>query len=646
MIILIWIALLVEKGETRTQVIRVDSASEYVAIPGRGIVFSRKGTVLSQMQQNVMTAIVTLNPPEFLWNSEVVLPCGTMLMPVLADFEEHIKRYKTMTEAIFQAKHIFTTEEISNIVQKGNSSAHAGNGKSLKRDKRLIALGAYALAGSALALSLTSMGMSTANMIEIDKINNYVKNNEDLILQLQADLLVKQKRSEVIIDTQHSILGYLQNITIAVNDINEHVKCVQRLVTFSITLTELRSKIENLIQFIFLGKTHGQLNPLLIDPDMLKRFIRAESNINSRILGEYPNMMYQTTIASLIQADFENFQFTFLLTYPDFDQNPIYPFYVASQIGFLAKTPDLKKTECLMFSMPTEAVVFNNTLFALKNPLSCPSFGNVMICYNRQLELYPMEHCLRVSTEGFINGTTEEQVNCPMFRCFGDQQQTDAYTSTKGGILVRTTANTIRVAYSQPKQQLDLYHSAEIENVQVDPSGAVFIPWRKNVSYVSFNDHVIYSPVNRENYARIEVSLSNAMATLDSSAFLSIPHIGTQAISKLFENQQSRLNELELRLEPSSIKKALSPFDFELPFWFKIVFWGVVGIVIFIVLKYLYTRKLCRQCQPCSYNPPRNVRSNAIPLYEPVAVQVPNAPPTAPLDYCTNHLYDHTIRPH
>jgi hypothetical protein len=359
-------------------------------------------------------------------------------------------------------------------------------------------------------------------------------------------------------------------------------------------LNEVKEQVKNVIQFIFLGRTFGPLNPLLINPEKLKYFIENEPTITSHILTQFPNLLYQSGRASIIQADFNKLQFTFLLSYPQFGENPIFPFYTIKQIGFLAKIVN-NDTECLMLNMPQYAVVNNNSLYILRKMLNCPSFGNVFLCYNKQLDLYPVENCLDIGAKYKTDSLLTPELTCPMIPCYLQQKGNEVYVSTKAGILLRTQAPYIQIAYTRRKHQLDLYSSANAERVPTASSGAMFVPWKSNVSAVTFGSSVIYSPVNADNAANIKVTPINPLPALDVSTLLAIPQIGTDKIQNIMNSQQERIDKIERELIPSSLSVMPGQELLKLiPAWIKVVLCILASIIIMLSVQCVY--KQVKQC--------------------------------------------------
>ena len=226
-------------------------------------------------------------------------------------------------------------------------------------------IGAYSLAGAAMATALAAVGLATSNKIEIDKIKNFLEQQEAEILELQKQLRQTDDKLEVVTDVQNSMLGYIEEMSTRIDDLNTKVDCFNKHFLYLHWAQELQAEVENLLQFVFLGNINGKLTPTLIRPELLRTFIEKQSVVNANILNRYPNILYSSAMASLLKADFENLQFTYLITFPNFDSEAIYPYLTISQNGFWAKVLESNNTVCLMYKMPNTAVIHNNRLFAL-----------------------------------------------------------------------------------------------------------------------------------------------------------------------------------------------------------------------------------------------------------------------------------------
>ena len=128
---------------------------------------------------------------------------------------------------------------------------------------------------------------------------------------------------------------------------NSKVDCMHKHFSYLHWSLELQAEVENLLQFVFKGNLQGKLTPTLIRPALLRKFIRQQSFVNSKILGRYPNMLYSSATASLLNADFKSLQFTYLILFPDFGNDPIYPYLTVQQNGFFAKHPSSNESTCL-----------------------------------------------------------------------------------------------------------------------------------------------------------------------------------------------------------------------------------------------------------------------------------------------------------
>ena len=604
----------------------VDASTEFVVLPSRGLLFERTGTIFSYPQMNLMTVVISLEPLAYdktLDNNN----CWEALTDVERRFNSTMKKYKTITDAVFQAKHIFSTDEVCRVFSEVENYSDVC---SPVKSKRLVAVGAYIMAASSLAVAISAAGLATSNKIEIEKIRRYLNEHEQQILQLQNRLKYTNDKLDIVIDTQSTMLGYVESISTRVDALNTKVDCMFKYFSYLDLAKELQLEVENLLQFIFQGQNHGRLTPRLIKPDLLRKFIEEHSVINSKVLGKYPNMLYQTAMASLIDVDFEYLQFTFLLTYPDFGNDPIYPFFTLRQNGFWASFPSSNESSCFMYDMPETAVIHNNQLHVLHNALHCPNFGNVRICSQGQFQMTPMSECIATNLTNNSSTTSIRNSPCKLNQCVGGLNRNNSYISSSPGLLIRTSSPRVDIIYGLPQKQLELYVSGTKIQIPTPESGALFIPWLPNISAISFTNVVVYSPVNFQHRLRISVSTDNRKAKLDLNSFLSVPSLGTERLTQIIESQQKRLKELENGLEPSfnSIKQWASQ-AFTIPLWLKVVVFSTIVVGVLAVCRYLFNRirRYALKCSSSGQNTPQNpvVTTSTNPQYTVLQDLTPNS---------------------
>ena len=150
-------------------------------------------------------------------------------------------KYRQTKEAVFEAQRIFTSIEVCRILrgQEHPSSICKEHG----RQKRLASVGAYIMAGVAMSMAVTAIGMASNNLVEINKIKNYVEQNQESIADLQGTLMTVKERQDSIIDTQRSLLGYVQEMTETIDTLTERLTCVTRnWFIFKIGLMSLGAK--------------------------------------------------------------------------------------------------------------------------------------------------------------------------------------------------------------------------------------------------------------------------------------------------------------------------------------------------------------------------------------------------------------------
>ena len=221
--------------------------SQYHVIPGRGVVLERFGTIFAHPQLKIMTAVITLD------KLELRPDCNSELQTVKTDFDTQIKNYRLMTEAVFKAQRIFTSREVCRIL-KGQEHSSSILCREDGRQKRLASVGAYIMAGVAMGMAVASLGMALNNSSEINKIKNYVEQNQESIAELQSTLLTVKERQDSIIDIQRSLLGYVQEMT---KTIDERVTCITKLVYFKIGTMSLDEKLTTYYNLFLLDRPMG-----------------------------------------------------------------------------------------------------------------------------------------------------------------------------------------------------------------------------------------------------------------------------------------------------------------------------------------------------------------------------------------------------
>ena len=78
-------------------------------------------------------------------------------------------------------------------------------------------------------------------------------------------------------------------------------------------------QLKNLLQFVLNGQLSGCVTPSLLCVEEVRHLATGQLAKTSKFFVEFPNLLYQTATATLIDADFENLQFRFVLLFPDMD---------------------------------------------------------------------------------------------------------------------------------------------------------------------------------------------------------------------------------------------------------------------------------------------------------------------------------------
>ena len=214
--------------QTSTNSTTADSSDtpKIIAFPNRGVLLTRQGTLISTNDYEILTAVIQLQNLTF-GNQRRDLLCYELLLPVKQPFDEQLSKLRATVEAVFTSERILTTSEILRLVneRKETNTTHI--------QKRLVAAGAYVMAGAALGTALVSFGLATANTAEISKITAYLEEHEQDILTLQQQILHQIDTTDVIIDTQKETLGIVRQMSINLAKIQNEIQCIHKYIQFT-----------------------------------------------------------------------------------------------------------------------------------------------------------------------------------------------------------------------------------------------------------------------------------------------------------------------------------------------------------------------------------------------------------------------------
>ena len=558
------------------------SEAEIITYEKKGLLLERVGTLISYPNTNVMGVVVSL---ERLKRGGM---CDDRLQLVDNNYLAKIDKFKNMTNAIFQASSVLNTDEICKITNSCNETEHS-------RPKR--AVGAV-LASIAMGIAGASLALSTFNKIELEKLSEFAYENAKRIDNLEYQLKHTREKQKVILDTQTSLIGYVKELYEGYEVLREQMECVTRYTYYSEWAHSLLHEIENALQFILRGTTFGNLTPSLIEPSLLKKFIHDKGGQGSQILLRYPNILYQTAIANLVKVDLDWLQFTYLIVYPQFDRQPIFPCYAVKQTGAMAIIkPNIDihmhnhtnishttnnsgtPSTCVMHDMPEFAIVRDNSLQVLETPQSCKLFGKIMVCSGVNFRTTPLDVCLG---EGQNNITHRNE--CPIIPC--PFKHKDRFVSVSGGILIRTHDTKLSVVYSSEQSMYQFHETALNELVEVPPSQTVFVPWSRNISSISFGETVVYSPKNAHNVAKVHKILGYR-SNINFTQLLDLPELGSQKMADLLTDRDQKLQELDNEMEWQmltfwNVTKTL------IPSWMKKLMYVFIVVIISFIVYYIY----------------------------------------------------------
>ena len=88
----------------------------------------------------------------------------------------------------------------------------------LGREKRFVGIGAYAVAGTAIAIGTAALGLAGYNTHEIKRINKYLIDQEQMILELQTRFKLTTNKLDVVLYTQHNNNEIIKKNQIVLNN--------------------------------------------------------------------------------------------------------------------------------------------------------------------------------------------------------------------------------------------------------------------------------------------------------------------------------------------------------------------------------------------------------------------------------------------
>ena len=237
-----------------------EETPKIITYPERGVLLTRTGTLVAINDFKILTAIVQLEPLT-LGDAAKELVCYDELLPVKNSFSNKVGELKDTVNAVFTAQRILSTAEIIRLV---NETTYPNQG--LGRSKRFIAAGPYAMAGAGIVTAFVSLGISSANRIEINKLNSYITEHEEDITLMQQQLSQQMATTDLIMDTHKEILGIVRQLSINVSTIQQQIKCLNKYIQFVPWKESLLNELQNVLQYPLQGLRAGR--PLSFNPPL------------------------------------------------------------------------------------------------------------------------------------------------------------------------------------------------------------------------------------------------------------------------------------------------------------------------------------------------------------------------------------------
>lgn len=359
----------------------------FIAIPERGLLLERTGTLISHADYNIASVLIKLPKLPL---PDISAQCNATIVDIWMDYGDALDKLKHIADTIFLAESQLTSDDICNTFQLKNCNTIS------KKHKRFIAsVAAAATAASALAVA-------EQNRAQIQKIKKHLSQVDEEVTSIKQELVNQKYKIEVLTDATKTLFGFVHEFERKVDIMTAQINCLLYASQYRHLAYKSLDKVKNAIQFILNGQTTGRLTPSFLEPDELKQIVTGHIGKASSFYQNHPHILYQTATVTLVDVDIETLIMRYLILYPNLDTASLSPFYRVHQVGFLANDQQHNTSICLRFVTPKFAIITNDTWYMLDTPRQCPIFGKVMLCQQSNFELHKFSECLRISNVSAI----------------------------------------------------------------------------------------------------------------------------------------------------------------------------------------------------------------------------------------------------
>ena len=518
----------------------------YVAIPERGILLERTGTLISHTGYDAASFVLQLAPFDRGLTTE-----GVSVKDFVCDKYRPAENDFTSWTPYEEAKHYydnqlnllreaFTAVYTSELQLKSAQLCTTFNITDDRCSQLPLRRRRFVLGGVAVALAGSALGLSLQNKEQLREIETMLDDQEEGIQTLKTALRQKVTNDDEIhdalIEQTNNLYGFVRELQDIQANHQNTLSCLAIFLQLQTNAQLLLDQIKATMQYVNQGQLSGKLTPTLMTNSELTKFVRFLKGSNRRFYTDFPHMLYQTATATLVEANFDKLQFRYVLLFPNMDTATLAPFFAIRQVGFEAQHQYDNSTTCLSFEAPPYAVYQKGQWFVLNTPRECPTFGRAMTCHELQYQLYNFHECL--------NSTGPVSHICKPRKC-----TRESYISSPMGLLLRTKEKNVQIASQKSAARGELHPhrqtTSEVSAIDMPAYQVAFIQWTVNVTSVSFGNTIVHAPDHIEPDGILYRKPPMGLPFLTLLEALAIPEIGTDKLVEIVEAFQTQMQRLQ-----------------------------------------------------------------------------------------------------
>ena len=590
---------------------RSPSEPRNIPMPSRGILLERTGTLLAHSGYLTTRFVMTLNHnfAPFYESNEYGVDCNTTVATIHESYQRRLHTLRDIVEDVLSVDNRLIDDD---LCQAFNLTADPRCHNPPRRTKRFI------LGAAALATAGVSMDLGIKNEEQIKIINEMLRDQQRDIMQFKESVKAafrdQFEQYRLVQNETRNWMATVTNIVTHHDEILQLLNCGQRRGVLQTYVNEALRQLRDILGMALKGFLTRNVTPFMIRKQfIIEMTSKAKGERTRTFFSEHPQMMYKVGRATLIDADFENLQFDFVLLYPDLDSATVASYFAVRQVGMIASHNFNNQTTCVAFDVPENAVFYRNRWQVLQTPDRCQTHGRMVVCNTLHFRLRDIHHCL---TQGNIGGPY-----CPLIPC---DAKRDEYISTSSGLLLRTKEPTITITrkkkFTQPEMSPHLQATSIVSTLPVPSSGSMFVEWGINVTSVTFGAIAVHAPPEIKTDSILNDLLPESMPFITLKDIFSIPQVGAENLARALERfdnalatsnekRESIIEQLHQKPTSSELRETWDTIT-NIPRYFEVAFIVVACILCFMILKSI------KDCiaPNVSLCPPKCCSSDSIPI--------------------------------